>query len=232
MNTSHKSQQIIDLLHKPLSLIRNSASMGIKGIKRFFVIVFLFAISNFILDIYAIVSFISADYTNTKLINLLLLIATGIAITAFAGYKAYQYLLINAAQAIYTNSKETMLHFCKSLVLKAAHFFNSDSFKSKSNNQGLQITKSFVEAFYEKQPLLIKKGFQRIFNRIPLAQLLLDLRTDIMNGKHDASAEKLFDLMNNYVTQNIFEANNTKWVGWMLPTNILLFYLWIDLVIG
>lgn len=227
-----KSQQIIDLMHKPLLLIKNSASIGIKGIRRFFTIVFLFAISNIILDIYAIVCFLLADYSNYKLINLLLLIFTGIVVTALAGYKAYQYLLINAAGAIYTNSQATILQFCNNLVVKADHFFNAESFKNTSRNKGLQTTKTFVETFYEKQPSIIKKGLQRILNRIPVAQILLDMRTDILNGKHEASAEKLFGLMDNYLKQNVFEVNNTRWVGWALPTNILLFYLWIDLMIN
>ncbi len=232
MNANSKSQQIIDLMHKPLSLIKNSASMGIKGIKHFFIIVLLFVICNFILDVYAIVSLIKADYTNTKFINLLLLIVTGIAITAFAGYKAYQHLLINAAQAIYLNSQETIHQVTTNIVLKADQFFKSDSFKTKTNNQSLQSTKAFIESFYEKQPALIKKGLQRVLNRVPLAQLLLDMRTNIVDGKHQASSEKLFGLIDNFLTQNVFEVNNTKWVAWLLPTNVLLFYLWIDLVIS
>lgn len=227
-----KSQQIIDLMHKPLLLIKNSASIGIKGIRRFLTIVFLFAISNIIIAIYAIVSLMLANYSNTKLINLLLLIATGIAITAFAAYKAYQYLLINAANAIYINSHETIKNLCTTIVVKANLFFKSESFISKTNNQSLHSTKAFIDAFYEKQPVLIKKGLQRILNRVPVAQLLLDMRSEILNGKHQDSSEKMLGLMDNFLTRNVFEANNTKWVAWLLPSNILLFYLWIDLVIS
>jgi hypothetical protein len=232
MSIDSKSEQIIDLMHQPWALIKESGNMGIKGVKRFFLIVFLFAISNFILDIYAMVSFISADYTNTKLINLFLILLTGIVITTFAGYKAYQYLLINAANAIYINSQASIKNLCTQMVLKADHFFRSESFKNKTSKLGLESTKSFIDGFFVKQPSLLKKGFQRILNRAPIAQLLLDARKDILNGNHQDSSDKIFGLIDNFLTQNVFETNNTRWVGWLLPTNILMFYLWIDLLIS
>lgn len=232
MNDGIHKLQIVDLIHKPFSLIKQSVSLGIKGVKRFFMIVFLFAICNLIMDIYAIVSFVTADYNQTKLINLLLLIVTGIAITAFAGYKAYQYLLINAAQFIYVHSKERIEDTCYNIILKADLLFKSETFKNKTQSEGLQATASLITDFYEKQSSFIKKGLHIILNRIPMASILLNLRTDILNGNHKETAQKLCALIDDFVSQNIFEANNTKWVGWLLPTNILLFYLWIDLVIG
>jgi len=226
------SQQIIELLNKPLSLLRQSGTLGIRGVKRLIGIIFLFALSNLILDIYAIVSLVLSDYTHTRLLNLLLLIITGIGITVFAAYKAYQYLMINALQVIYTLSKETIQHVCYNIVLKADQVFNSESFKSKTQSEGVQTTTRFIAEFYEKQPSVLKKGLQLVFKRIPLATMLMDMRTEILNGDHKASSEKLLGLIDSFITRNIFEANNTKWVGWLLPANILFFYLWIDLAIS
>lgn len=232
MQINPDSQQIIALLNKPLSLIRQSGNLGIKGVKRLIGIIFLFALSNLILDIYAIVSLILSNYTHTKLLNLLLLIITGIGITAFAAYKAYQYLMINALQVIYTLSKETIQNVCYNIVLKADQVFNSESFKNKTQSEGVQTTTAFIAEFYEKQPTVLKKGLQLVFKRIPLATMLFEMRTEILKGNHKDSSEKLFGAMDAFLTRNIFEANNTKWLGWLLPTNILLFYLWIDLVIS
>lgn len=89
-----------------------------------------------------------------------------------------------------------------------------------------------INSRYQKAPSFLKKGIILILNRIPFAAMLLDLQDDILNGKKVEASKKLYIKMDDFISNILFGNNNTKWIYWLLPLNIIAVILLIKFKIG
>jgi hypothetical protein len=226
------NSKLLQLLNKPWRLIVEGGKFGIKSIKKFFGIIALFAITNTILFFYSIVCSFSTPFTFSKLFFVLLVFLIGLGITIYSGYRAYQIVILDTLMVVYKNLTP---HFQKAsalIVEKAASML-----KANANLKEGQLTKvidvgQMINQHYSKSPALLRKGITMILNRIPLLKILTEIKGDILSGNKAQASVKLYTKLDEFITDTIFGNNNTKWVWWLLPLNILILVIFIKWKIG
>ena len=62
--------------------------------------------------------------------------------------------------------------------------------------------------------------------------MIIEVREDIVKGNKIESSTKLYTKMDAYITDSIFGNNNTNWVYWLLPANVIVIFLLIMYKIG
>jgi len=62
--------------------------------------------------------------------------------------------------------------------------------------------------------------------------MLMDLREDILQGNKMEASSQLYEKMDGFISGNVFEGNNTNWMFWAIPLNILLVLAFIYYMIA
>lgn len=227
-----KTNRLIQLFYRPWSLIKEGGKLGLKSVKRFFVILFLFAFSNLLLFFYALYRLFSTSFEWHKLLLLLLILLLGIGFTIYAGYKTYRYVLVDAMQVVYGNLSSFFYGISEQIIEKTYGFSGGKIDVNKNLHKTLDFGK-MVHSKYRKIPKILRKGIILILSKIPFTGILFSLQSDLQknNNKAEASA-KLYHKMDKFISGNIFKKNNTFWLGWLFPLNIIVLILLIKFLIA
>lgn len=226
------NNKLLQLLNHPWKLIKEGGKLGVTGVKRFFTVLLLFSISNTILFFYAISRLFSVDFKFSGLFYVFLVLIIGLVLTFYATYRTYQFVIIDTMRVIYESLSSFFQKISNLIIDKAESLFNG-----KVNISDNQLTKAFdfgkmVNTKFQKTPKFLRKGIILILNRIPLVGMLMDLKEDISKGNKVEASTKLYNKMDSFISESIFGNNNTKWVWWLLPLNILVVFLLIKYKIG
>ncbi|GGG09615.1 hypothetical protein GCM10011344_07770 [Dokdonia pacifica] len=226
------NNKLLNLLNHPWRLIKEGGKLGVNGIKRFITVLFLFAFSNTILFFYAISRLFSTDFEFMKLLFVLLVLIIGLAITIYSTYRTYQYVVIDTIRVIYENLS-SFFHKISELIIDKVEVL----FQGKIDLTDNQLTKALdfgkmVNSKYPKTPKFLRKGIILILNKIPFVGMLIDLKEEILKGNKIEASNKLYNKMDGFISNSIFGNNNTKWVWWLLPVNIIIIFVLIKLKIG
>lgn len=230
--SDEKGSKLIQLLESPWKLIKDAGSFGIRGVKRMATIVVVFSFTNIALFFYALASMFSNTFDASKLSYLMLVTAIGFAITFYAGYRAYQFLLVNALSAVYKSFTPLFEKLCAKIIDKA-----EIALSKKENLTNPELSKAIdyghlVNEHYNSLPGLLKSGANIILNKIPFRDMLLELNRDIKEGNKEDASIKLFMKADGFINEYYFGKNNTKWVYWLLPLNIIIQVLIVKFKIG
>lgn len=220
-----KTNQLMELLDKPWKLIKQGGNYGVRGVKRFFTIILSFMFCNILLFFYSLIKAFSSGFEFGKLGFVFLILIFGIAATIFAGYKTYQFIVLDTMRVIYENMSSLFKKMSDALIDKSEEFLKDKlEVKNEQLQKTLDISKIITEK-YDAVPSILKKGIFMVMEKIPVVGMITDLREDILEGKKDEASSKLYQKMNAFISDSIFSKNNTNWVFWMLPANIIIVLL-------
>jgi hypothetical protein len=204
----------------------------VHGAKRFFSVLFLFSLSNTVLFLFAIVRAFSTDFAFSKLLYLFLVLVIGICFTIYAAYRTYQYVVIDTMRVVYGDLAPYFQKVSEHLVDKVA-----GTIQGKVGLSDEQLTKAMdlgnlINSKFTGTPRFLRKGIVLILKRIPIAGMLLDLKEELSMGNKQAVSAKLYTQVDSFISGSIFGKNNTNWVWWLLPVNVLVLLLLIGSKIG
>ncbi|MEZ5174117.1 MAG: hypothetical protein R2850_11575 [Bacteroidia bacterium] len=223
------NKKLVEILHYPLRLIAEGGKLGVKGIKRFFLVLFLFAITNLFLLLYSVIRVVMSGFEMPKLVIVILVLLIGIGFTAYAAYRVYQFVMIDAMRVIYGNMTSFFKNLSQTIIEKAASIIQG---KTEITDQKLIEALDFgkmIQSKYKNAPGILKKGITMILKRIPFTGIITLLKTDISDGRLDDASARLYSEMDGFITTTIFGNNNTRWVWWLLPLNIVALLVLIKL---
>jgi len=210
---------LIDLLHSPWKLIKKGGKAGFKGVKRLITIVFVFGATNAVLFFYTLKKIFEVGFEFGNLKYLFLVVLVNIGATIFAGYQAYQFVVVDALGIVYKNSSSFFQRISRSIADKAGGIFQGDkNISSKNLSKSLDVG-SFLKAKYDKLPKILVWGINLALSRVPFMDVIMDLKDDIVNESSDDAGDKLYTGLDGLI-RNVFDKNNTNWVWWQLPLNI------------
>lgn len=215
VNFKPETVKTFTYLTKPWGLIKNAGKLGIKGVRNFFMVVALFAITNIVLLIAALTVVISSGFKEGWL-SLLLVIVIGIGFTAFVAYKGYTYIMVNAFSVIYKQCDSLVMKVCNTVTNK----INKATGKAKTNHN-INIA-NIVQEKFKGLPGIVRKMLLFLFRRIPFSSFVEQSAKLVHEGKSEEASKSLYNRTNNYVTKNIFGRNNLRWAFWLLPINIII----------
>ena len=165
----------------------------------------------------AIPIYIFISRSNTEL---LLLFIVGILFTVFAIYKAYQFVLVEIFGYAYQQSSG-LFHKLSDLIVENSEKILNKSSNNKSVAQAIDYAGVLKEKF-ERTPKFLSKAVAFLLNRVPLLGMVKNVQSEIAQGNKEAASAQLYGEMDTFISQNIFGSNNTKWVYWLLPLNIIV----------
>ncbi len=211
-------KQFSSFLNNPKKLLVQGGKFGIGGAFKMVGMILLFSIVNIILFFYAMVN----GFESNKTMYFGIVILLGFLFTIIAGYKTYRYIIVNAFRGIYQHIQPFITKISASVVAKSEHLLNGKTnLKNSKNTKAIDIG-SLLNEHYDKVPGFLKMGMTFIINRIPFVELLSDLKEDMDDENLDIASAKLNGKMDDYINESIFNENNTKWVYWLLPLNIIV----------
>lgn len=213
---------VISMLRNPKQLIGEARRVGGKGIGIVVLVVFLFALVNFICLIAGIIKLFSITVASNATYLLLVLIV-GIAITAFASSKAYHFALIDAFGKLYPKFSPLMQKICKVII----HQSEKSLTASGDAKEGLDFGK-IIDSAFKNIPRFAKKIFVYLLSKTPIPNLVMGVKEDILAGRKEDASVKLKTNIDAYLNEFVFEPNNTNWMYWLLPLNIVIQYLVIS----
>lgn len=226
------NNNILQILDKPYKLILRGGKYGIKGVRRFFSIIFLFLIANLFMVFYAINRIIASGFGFGKTFILIIVFLAGIGFTIYAGYRTYQYVVIDAVRVVYENSSSLFKRICDLIISSVEKAFTG---KKEVNQTDIKKALNFsklIHQKYQKVPRFIRKGIIMILKRVPFVSMLVNLQEDISAGHNSVASAKLYGKIDGFISGTIFGNNNTKWVWWLLPLNLVILYVFIRWKIG
>lgn len=226
------NSKLLTLLDHPWRLIKEGGKLGVNGVKRFFTVLFLFAISNTILFFYALKKLFATNFEFSKLGFVFIVLILGLGITIYSAYRTNQYVIIDTIRVIYENLSSLFKKISELIIDKAEGLL-----QGKVDLTDNQLTKALdfgniVNSKFQKTPKFLRKGIILILNKIPFVGMLLDLKEEISQGNKQEASAQLYGKMDDFISNTIFGNNNTKWVLWLLPLNILILFLIIKFKIA
>ncbi|GEM_PF-811006 len=229
---AEKTNKLFKLLNHPWRLIKEGGRLGIKGIKRFTLITLLFAITNTFLFFYSINQLFSTGFGIGKLLIVFLILILGLGVTVYAAYRTYQYIVLDTIKTIYEGLSSLFQKILGMIIEKVDSISDGRlDLNGKQLNKAMDFGK-MLNTNYKKIPKILRRGIVLILNRIPLLGMIIEVREDIVKGNKIESSTKLYTKMDAYITDSIFGNNNTNWVYWLLPANVIVIFLLIMYKIG
>lgn len=153
---------------------------------------------------------------------LFIMILLGSAFTLWAGYRSYRYVFINILSKIYENTNQYQQNMCAEAVLRAGRIFSGgEHVTNEKLNAAVDWGNRIYDA-YGQIPVFFQSGITQLLNRLPIAAFLLSMKEDIKAGNNKLAADKLHALVTDFINAHFFSTNNTRWLLWLIPLNIIL----------
>ena len=214
--TADISEDIVALLENPSGLILQGGKYGVKGVAKFFLIVILFAIVNFIILVYAFFRGVSSTMDSANLVYVGLILGVGVIATVFAGFKAYNYVRTDALRVVYEKLRPYFPGLCRTMVDRVMQQ------KIDLNNPNVKKTLDFYSLFnqyFQKVPSMIRKWLFRKLDKIPFMTFLREMQSDLVHGNREVVAMRIYEKSDALISEG-FEGNNNRWILWLLPLNL------------
>jgi hypothetical protein len=206
-------------LKNPLGILKNSAEFGIKGAGKSFGVIAVAVVINVLFFIIALIV-TAFNFFDKGLISLGLVAVLGFVFSFIMIRKAYSFALTKIIEAIYRQITPLFKRLCTAIVDKTA----AELAKHKTPDTFMTNSVSLYGIYNDKLdalPAFVRKVLWFVVKRIPFVTFFDKEITDtIVSGDKQKAAEVLFTRTDGYINENVFEANNLKWLWWMLPLNI------------
>ncbi|MFL9843347.1 hypothetical protein [Flavobacterium rhizosphaerae] len=216
-----KAQKLLANFNSPLQLLKASGKLGSKGAKAFFGISILVIALNVLFLVTALI--VTAVTVFQKgLISLGLVLVTGIVFSLIIIKKVYSYAIVKAVEIIYQGIRPLFKKLCSSIINKVADELNKRKAAASFNAQALNIYTIYNDKL-SILPCFVRKIFWFVIKRIPFVKFINTEVTDtILRGNKEKATELLYTKADDFIYQNIFNANNLKWLWLLLLINIVL----------
>ncbi|MBO9700102.1 MAG: hypothetical protein J7604_07810 [Sporocytophaga sp.] len=225
-----ETDNLLSLLENPLSLILGGGNVKIKGRKRFALIITFFALTNTTLFGYSLYRLVTTGFTGEKLFYVFIVLCFGIGLTINAGYWAYLFIRTETMKLVYESSKPLVERLCEIAVEKVTGFLKG---KSKVGNKELtnfiDFAKEINEGF-KSMPYFLRLAIIYMLKKIPIAKFILERKNDFLSKDKQIGATLLFQQIDKFALKK-FEKNNTYWVFWLWPLNVIWMLLFIIFMI-
>ncbi len=214
--------ELFQLLDQPWRLILEGGKYGVHSVKRFFGIVCLFAFVNTMLFLFGVAKLFLGGLLMDKVPYLGLVLLLGLAATAYVTYRMYQFVILDTLRVIYKNLTGLFQKLSSIIVDKVAALWQG---KQKVSSTDIAETINYHDIFqnqFEKLPNFLRKALLMVLNKIPIVGMLTALQDDLVQGKKEKVSAALYQRIDQFMVETVFGSNNTKWVWWFLPLNIVV----------
>jgi len=140
--------------------------------------------------------------------------------TAYASYRAYQYVIMDTIRVIYGGLEDTLKKIASYVVDKAEILMKNNKISDKNLTKALDLS-IYVNTTYMRLPSFLRKQLIFILKKVPYIGMLVDLRENIIEGNKDDASLELYKRTNSFVYDNIFKSNNFNWAWVLYPINIV-----------
>ena len=215
---------------KTESLVKVAKQFSFKSLKYFVLVAILFAVVNIFIFSRAIISLKVIESMPTYILVLILIFFVGVFLTVLATYLTYRFLLLDGLAIIYTRSTP----FFKKLsviIIDKFEYLVVDKIKLKDSrvNKLFDVGAILTDVYGQKIPFVVQKSLAFLVNKIPLSELLFNIKDTLKDRDSEKASILLYNQMDNYIQGSLLGKGSMKWIFWFLPLNIILQILLIYL---
>lgn len=217
---------------KPLKLLSNSGKAGLRAVKNFALILALMVVSNFVFIALSLYKYFAGDAPVGAIGWVFICVLIGVACTAFAAYRGYQFLIIEVMHQLYKSMRGIFEKLSLDLVDKTASLMQKkEEVGQEEFNKEISIT-ALVKEKYSKTPRLFRRGLLLLLNRVPLFPFIQEIHGEILAERKDTAAKKLHNSLDVFIEEQVFGTNSNQWMLIIYLINVLASMLIITYKLG
>jgi len=220
-NSNLNEETIFELFKNPIQFLKESSKYGIKSLKRFFSIAILFGVANTILFLFSIYRIFLFDFSFKNLNVLIGVFGFCILATFYAIFKAYNYIITDVLKVFYTQIKPLIKKGSSLLIDKSEGLLKTNQTSDKKRLLKSINIKKLLKNTFNKLPNLLGNALTSLLLQIPIIEMLIEVSELIIDDKKIEANNQFFQKIDNFIVNSIFEGNNTLWIWWMLPLNVI-----------
>jgi len=213
----------VEIDKNPLTFLRKNGKEGFKIIRGMISTVVLFGFINFLLIIYSAYKYFSNESETVKIAYLFLAIIACVAFVIISYIKSYRNAITKTINLAYDKFNFLLKKLCNLIIEKVDTIFKTkkENIKSEDLKKVINVY-DIADKTFTKLPKFVVKGITLLLNRIPIMDLVLDFKNDILQGKKTEASEKLFTKVDTQVKESLLSEASKSWVYWLLPLNIIV----------
>lgn len=224
--------RLAKVLEHPTRFVKAGGRIGAQSTSRFMLLLGLFGALNTLGLIVAIYRLFSTGFGFGKLLVVILVLAMGVAFTVFAAIRAYQYVQIRAMAMLYKEMAVVLRKVADQLVDWLSQRFQGQTQLMEQGLSKANMVQDLLRSGSLKFPKPVKKAVVFLLNRVPLTQMVLSVKEEVLQGRKTEAGVKLYKRFDEHIANVVLKENTTNWLRWLLPLNIALLVLLIAFGIG
>ena len=218
-----KNKALSRLLFQPWRMLSSGKHLGVKGLIRLLVLLSVFGILNlyFIAESWYETLF-KEDVISRNIVFASLTVLLGLVMFIVVIYLCYRFLVTEVLHVMYSNNVDFFKSFSGLIVDKAKVVIQLNS--NVSDDEWMKNL-DFTEELKSKSIGLntgLRKVAVFVASRVPMMDTLNMLHSELKNDNREVVQDHLFQRMDAFLKDNVFESNSTNWVYLLLPVNLIL----------
>ncbi|KGE15134.1 hypothetical protein [Sphingobacterium deserti] len=206
------------------TILKFAKDMGVSGLKIILLVLFAYGITNTIVIIYTLVRFLSIDYTWTNFYVVLFMLFISFCFTALACFLTYRYVIALLIWKVYEATLEERISISQAIVRQVTELFSGQKTIEEGQLNNMLNWSRLVYTHYQAVPVFLQSGITQLFNKIPIAKFIIELKDDILLGNSRLAAEKLQEQISNFFGGNLIGKPSNRLTWWFLILNAALSY--------
>lgn len=213
---------LLEIADRPLRFLWHGGKYGARSAGKFIGVLALFAVTNLGLFAFFLYRLFAYGYSHGDLSWVLAGVLLGILFTAYAVYRAYFVVLVDTSKFVYDRSTPLFRRICTQIVGHARELYDSKhDIGGRKLDQVIDFSSLVSEQYGKRCPRLVRNGISFLLTRIPVVGMLFELKQVITDGDREQAGIMLYDKVDRYLHESVFEPNNMRFVFWLLPINVV-----------
>lgn len=231
-NSDPKSTELWGMFGKPLKLLASSGKAGLKAVRSFALILALIAGSNVIFLAVALYKYFAGDAPTDAIVWVFACLIIGIAATAFAAYRGYQFILVEVMQQVYKSMRGIFEKLSETVVEKTSRLMQKkEDIGPEEFSKEINLL-VIVREKYSKSPRLFRRGIVLLLRKVPLFPFIQEVHGDIAANRNEEATKKLHGLFDAFMEEEIFGKNSNQGMLIIFLINVLSCMLIITYNLG
>ena len=205
-----------------LTILSSTGKFGIKGIKYFGSILFIYGIVNTFYLIFSAYKFHAMDSTR-YFSNIIVIVAVGILFTLCGLYLTYKYLLMDGIGVLYKHIAPFFKKLSSIVIDKISNVaVDKIHIKDAHLEKAFNVDNMLTEIYGHKVPSIAQKGLGLIIKQIPFTDIIVGVKDSIKDKDKEKASDILYTQIDGYVQNSILGGNSMRPVFISLLLNIII----------
>ena len=216
---SSAGAKLFGALHSPWSFFREALRLSGRALGNLSIALLVFILYNTAALVYAIYK-LAMQYSNWGLAAVFGVLALGIGAVVLSWYKALYFVSVDSIQVIYKHLEGFFRRISHKICERVANFY-ANKVEGDMSKKVLDWGSVLGET-YGKLPKVLSTVLTFLLRLVPFVALIQDIGIETIKADREKAGDTLYESVDKYLHENIFDGNDLTWIAWLLPLNLML----------